>query len=216
MGLRCRAQAFSGGGEWGLLSVVLCWLLSLWITGLPALQHVGSPRTMDQTRVRCIGRQILNHWSSWEVPCFILCAAASFGQRPVTWLTFPVLCPNPFLCTSLILLDHLCRCGSSSSTPNDCWDLLTFPGAWTLLASRASGAFQHILHCAGKVLPSLWSPSSPLLSPLSQSVIPFPFFHVHLKIHQLLLQWPWNTLSKPGHFWDKGSPLLIIMLGHQV
>ena len=61
MGLRCRAQAFSGGGEWGLLSVVLCWLLSLWITGLPALWHVGSPRTTDQTRVPCIGRQILNH-----------------------------------------------------------------------------------------------------------------------------------------------------------
>ena len=33
----------------------------LWLTGLAALQHVGSSRTRDQTHVSCIGRQILNH-----------------------------------------------------------------------------------------------------------------------------------------------------------
>lgn len=47
------------------------------------------------------------------------------------------------------------RCGSNSSTPSDCSYLLTFPGASTCSASRASGAFQHILQCAGKALPSL-------------------------------------------------------------
>ena len=33
----------------------------LWLTGLVALQHVGSSWTRDRTRVPCIGRQILNH-----------------------------------------------------------------------------------------------------------------------------------------------------------
>ena len=114
MGLRCCVQAFSS--ECGLLSLwcagcSLRWLLSVWITdsrctGLAAPRHVGSSRTRHRTCVPCIGGWILNHWSSRKVPPFILCGASSFGQRPVTWLTFPVLCPNPFLCTSLILLGH--------------------------------------------------------------------------------------------------------------
>ena len=32
-----------------------------------ALQHVGSSWTRDQTYVPCIGRQILNHWTTREV-----------------------------------------------------------------------------------------------------------------------------------------------------
>ena len=36
--------------------------------GLVALWHVGSSRTRDRTCVPCIGRQILNHWTTREVP----------------------------------------------------------------------------------------------------------------------------------------------------
>ena len=40
----------------------------LWCTGLVAPWHVGSSRTRAQTRVPCIGRQILNHCATREVP----------------------------------------------------------------------------------------------------------------------------------------------------
>ena len=36
--------------------------------GLVAPWQVESPQTRDQTRVPCIGRQILNHWATREVP----------------------------------------------------------------------------------------------------------------------------------------------------
>ena len=32
--------------------------------GLVALQYVGSFQTRDGTRISCIGRQILNHWTT--------------------------------------------------------------------------------------------------------------------------------------------------------
>ena len=38
----------------------------LWLTGLVALQHVGSSQTRARTRVSCIGRQILNHCATRE------------------------------------------------------------------------------------------------------------------------------------------------------
>ena len=38
----------------------------LWLTGLVALQHVGSSQTRARTRVPCIGRQILNHCATRE------------------------------------------------------------------------------------------------------------------------------------------------------
>ena len=40
----------------------------VWHTVLVAPQHVGSSRTRDQTRVPCIGRRILNHCTTKEVP----------------------------------------------------------------------------------------------------------------------------------------------------
>ena len=40
----------------------------LWRTGLVAPRHVGSSRARDQTHVPCIGRQILNHCTTREVP----------------------------------------------------------------------------------------------------------------------------------------------------
>ena len=35
--------------------------------GLVAPRHVGFSQTRDRTRVPCIGRQILNHWTTREV-----------------------------------------------------------------------------------------------------------------------------------------------------
>ena len=45
----------------------------LWHTGLVAPQHVGSSRTRDRTHVPCIGRRMLNHCATREVPetCFL-------------------------------------------------------------------------------------------------------------------------------------------------
>ena len=40
----------------------------LWRTGLVAPQHVGSSWTRAQTRVPCMGRWILNHCATREVP----------------------------------------------------------------------------------------------------------------------------------------------------
>ena len=40
----------------------------LWRTGLVAPQHVGSSQTRDRTHVPCIGRRILNHCATREVP----------------------------------------------------------------------------------------------------------------------------------------------------
>ena len=50
-------------GVWGLSSPRL--LLSQ-STGFVALLHVGSSQTRARTHVPCIGKQILNHWTSRE------------------------------------------------------------------------------------------------------------------------------------------------------
>ena len=42
----------------------------LWHTGLVAPWHVESPQTRDQTCVSCIGRQVVNHWTTKEIPIF--------------------------------------------------------------------------------------------------------------------------------------------------
>ena len=39
-----------------------------WLTGLVPPRHVGSSQTRAQTRVPCIGRQILNHCATREAP----------------------------------------------------------------------------------------------------------------------------------------------------
>ena len=84
LGLRCCVQVFSSCVERGLLSSCSARLLTavaslvehglqvhrpqeLWLTGLVALQQVESSRTKDRTRVPCIGRWNLNHWTPREV-----------------------------------------------------------------------------------------------------------------------------------------------------
>ena len=71
-GFHCM-WAFSSCGEQVLLFVVVRGLLTaqsqqLWHTGLVAPQHVGSSGTRAQTCVPCIGRQVLNHCTTREVP----------------------------------------------------------------------------------------------------------------------------------------------------
>ena len=96
LGLRCCRWAFPSCSEWRLLpscstwtsrccgfswerrlearwlqSLQLAgsrgWTWQLWHMGLAAPWHVGSSRTRAQTHDPCIGKWILNHWTSREV-----------------------------------------------------------------------------------------------------------------------------------------------------
>ena len=88
LGLHCCARGLSLIAEWELLCLQcagfsLRWLLlllsmgsrvwaqQLWRTGLVALRHVGSSWTRDRTRIPCIGKWFLNHWTTRNVlSCF--------------------------------------------------------------------------------------------------------------------------------------------------
>ena len=82
LGLRGCAWASSGFSEWGLLFLAThmllitvaslvelsyCGLQQSWCTGLVAPRHVESSQTRDRTCVPCIGRRILNHWTTRKV-----------------------------------------------------------------------------------------------------------------------------------------------------
>ena len=90
LGLHCCGQVFYGCGERGLLSGCST-LASLvaehglqgagfrsWCAGFVALRRVGSPWTRDRTRVPCIGRQILNHWTTREVLLIFLVSPCTY------------------------------------------------------------------------------------------------------------------------------------------
>ena len=82
--LCCYVRAFSSLASWGY-SVVgsvrafILWLLLLqsmgsraqvqwlWLVGLVAPRHAKSTLARDPTPVLCIGRWILNHWTTSEV-----------------------------------------------------------------------------------------------------------------------------------------------------
>ena len=82
----CYSWASSSCGKWGPPLLLVCQLLTAvpflvaehlpWApglqylrhTGLVALRPVGSSPTRNQTSVPCIGRWILNHWTTREVP----------------------------------------------------------------------------------------------------------------------------------------------------
>ena len=76
-----RCAGFSSCGTWAQQ----LWLVGfraqaqqLWRTGLVALQHVASSQTRDRTHVPCIGRRILNHCTTREVPSFTLLKNQTF------------------------------------------------------------------------------------------------------------------------------------------
>ena len=68
-----RRAGFSSCGTWAQQ----LWLTGsrvqaqqLWCTGLVAPRHVGSSQTRARAHVPCIGRRILNHCATREVPLF--------------------------------------------------------------------------------------------------------------------------------------------------
>ena len=93
LGLHRCMWVLSSCSKWGLLSscsvwvshcFLLWWLLLFWLTDstvqaqylwyrvLAAPRYVESSRTGDQISVSCIGRQIINHWTTMEVHCWFL------------------------------------------------------------------------------------------------------------------------------------------------
>ena len=84
VGSYCCVEAVSSCVDRGLLSCGGAWALGcrgfsgwspqalwLWCMGLVAPWRVGSSQTRDGTRIPCLGRRILNHWTTVEVPKFI-------------------------------------------------------------------------------------------------------------------------------------------------
>ena len=72
------------------------------VHGLNCLQHVGSSRPRDRTRVLCIGRQILNHWTTREVLHDLIFTPEQYAVAQIT-VTSLVLSPP----TSPVIRDVL-------------------------------------------------------------------------------------------------------------
>ena len=74
MGSRCTGFSSCGTQAQQLwLAVSRVQAQQLWCTGLVVPRHVGSSQTRDRTRVPRIGRQILNHCATREVPRSYFC-----------------------------------------------------------------------------------------------------------------------------------------------
>ena len=115
LSLCCCTQVFPGSGKQGLLSscgewashrrgFFCCWAWApgtwaqlLWHMGLVAGWHMESSWTRGRTRVPCIGRQVLNHWTTWEVQgCYSLLLPFLFtdisARRPLHFLFHLGMC----------------------------------------------------------------------------------------------------------------------------
>ena len=68
----------------------------MWRTGLAALRHVGSSQTRARTRVPCIGRWILNHCATREVPKnnFLRLRCITDRRKVVTYTVYLFLALN--------------------------------------------------------------------------------------------------------------------------
>ena len=95
------------------------WAHSLWCSGLATLRYVESPWRRDQTDVPCIGRQILNDWTTrvvlflkknltglWLISSAVL---VSGGQQSESVMPFSVLaCFRHIVCPLfLIIATHM-------------------------------------------------------------------------------------------------------------
>ena len=70
--LHCGAQAFHCGGFSCCTAQALGMLASVVVVrGLSCPEACGILQTRDQTRIPCIGRQILNHWTTREVQRYV-------------------------------------------------------------------------------------------------------------------------------------------------
>ena len=82
-----QSAGFSSCGTWAqqlLLVGSRAWAQQLWRTGLVAPRYVGSSWIRDQTSVPCIGRWILNCWTTREVPTTRIFLMFSYGYMVVT------------------------------------------------------------------------------------------------------------------------------------
>ena len=107
----CGVQAlgpagFSSGGIWAQ---------RLWHTGLVAPRHVGSSQTRDQTCVPCIGRWILNYWTTKEVPLIVVLICISLIISSFGYLFKIVPFSNPYTWDSSST-PHLQASGTSFTT----------------------------------------------------------------------------------------------------
>ena len=92
----------------------------MWLTGLAAPRHVGSPQTRARTRVPCIGRQTLSHCATREAPVLLFNAGISScpvqptfftSSSPSTSSGMPLLAFYPifhFLLLILVPKDNAC------------------------------------------------------------------------------------------------------------
>ena len=90
LGLHCCMQAFSSCSQRGLL-------LQLWCAGLVATQNVGSSWTKDQTHIPCIGKWILNHWTTRDVQFayfYLLDSSNSYAKFPTLALASMMVKPD--------------------------------------------------------------------------------------------------------------------------
>ena len=92
LSLRCCARAFSSWGRWGLLLPGVCGLLfavASLVAGHRLSCSVSCGIFLDQelSLCPCIGRQILNHWTTRDAPVssfsvyhciFIVCVLMTF------------------------------------------------------------------------------------------------------------------------------------------
>ena len=70
----CRAQALEHS--------LRAWAQYLWHMGVVDPWHAGSSRTRDRTHVSCIGRQILNPWTTGKALAYILKQEGSVAEVP--------------------------------------------------------------------------------------------------------------------------------------
>ena len=78
--LRSTGSRYSGFSSCGAQAQ------QLWHKGLVTPQHVGSSRARDQTHVPCVGKWILNHCTTREVPTQIL----TLENNPLWFNTLPL------------------------------------------------------------------------------------------------------------------------------
>ena len=183
LGLRCCARAFSSCGERGLLFIAVhgfliavaslvaehglqvrglqqLWLTGsrvqaqqLWLTGLVVPWHVGSSQTRARTRVPCIGRQILNHCATREVPRSVFQKDNSrtiFESNPSCWsLPRGPVSPNKTKKHNQGSKDLFKNIPTPATTPMK----LTFAPAWQISASGGTYSKEEVLKSVDQGLP---------------------------------------------------------------
>ena len=111
----------------------------MWLTGLAAPRHVGSSQTRPQTRVPCIGRQILNHCATREALPFF-----TYGNNLEGWLASALWWPHNSKCSVIFVHRFTYSQNTRNNRIHQCWSFLpelferrALPEALTLIHHRA-------------------------------------------------------------------------------